>query len=79
MNIANTSSAKVLLQWNWEAEHEDRRKEARMDRAVHNAQPFQVDRRVLKDVAKEKLGIDVARIVYLSSGKVKHVFHHLSC
>ena len=56
------------LEWDWDLEHQDRAKETKADRAVHNAQPFLVDRRVLKDVVKEKLRVDVARIVFLSSG-----------
>lgn len=40
-----------------------------MDTAVHHVQPFQVDRRVLKDVVREKIGIEVARIVFLNAGK----------
>jgi len=56
------------LEWDWDLEHQDRAKEAKVDRAVHHAQPFLVDRRVLKDVVKEKFQVDVARIAFLSSG-----------
>jgi len=56
------------LEWDWDLEHRDRAKEAKADRAVHHAQPFHVDRSVLKDVVKEKFKVDVARIVFLSSG-----------
>jgi len=56
------------LEWDWDLEHQDRAKEAKADRAIHHAQPFHVDRRVLKDVAKEKFKVDVARISFLSSG-----------
>jgi len=57
------------LQWDWDLEHQDRAKEARADGAFHHVQPFHVDRNVLKDVVKEKLQVDIARIVFLSSGE----------
>jgi hypothetical protein len=60
--------AKKKLEWDWGLEHQDRAKETKADRAVHHAQPFLVDRRVLRDVVKEKFRLDVARIVFLSSG-----------
>lgn len=56
------------LQWSWEIEHADRKREAKADATMHNATPFQVDRRVLKDVVRENKGIDVGRIEFLSSG-----------
>jgi len=56
------------LEWDWDLEHQDRAKEVKADRAIHHAQPFLVDRRVLKDVVKEKFKVDVARIGFLSSG-----------
>ncbi|TCD68756.1 hypothetical protein EIP91_009902 [Steccherinum ochraceum] len=59
---------KALLQWDWDLEHEDRRREARADAAVHNAQPFQVDRKLLKDIVVEKMGAEVARIQFLGAG-----------
>jgi hypothetical protein len=64
------------LEWDWDLEHQDRAKEAKADRAVHNAQPFLVDRRVLKDVVKEKFQVDVARIVFLSSGAFHNLRNH---
>lgn len=57
------------LEWDWDIEHEDRRKEAKADAAMHGAAPFLVDRRVLKDVVTEKVGVDVGRISFLSSGE----------
>jgi len=30
---------------------------------------FEVDRKILKDVVREKLGVDVGRITFLSSGE----------
>ncbi|TFK65517.1 hypothetical protein BDN72DRAFT_195551 [Pluteus cervinus] len=56
------------LKWDWGVEHEDRKREAKADHGFHNSTPFQVDRRVLKDVVLEKMGVDVARITFLSSG-----------
>jgi len=57
------------LEWDWDLEHKDRARETKADRAVHQAQPFHVDRRLLKDVVKEKFQVEVARIVFLSSGE----------
>ena len=57
------------LQWDWEYEHADRKNEAKADAALHGSIPFQVDRKVLKDVVREKMGLDVARITFLSSGE----------
>ncbi|KAG5641921.1 hypothetical protein DXG03_003967 [Asterophora parasitica] len=62
------------LQWSWEIEHADRKREAKVDAAQHGATPFQVDRRVLKDVVRENKGIDVGRIQFLSAG----TFHKAS-
>ena len=60
--------AKLPLVWSWEIEHGDRKKEARADAAVHGAAPFQGDRKLLKDIVKEKMGTDVARITFLGAG-----------
>lgn len=59
---------KPLLQWDWDIEHEDRRREAKADAVVHNAQPFQVDRKLLKDIVYERVGAEVARIRFLGAG-----------
>ncbi|KAG6835620.1 hypothetical protein H0H93_016444 [Arthromyces matolae] len=57
------------LQWSWEIEHADRKREAKAEGAADGAAaPFPVDRRVLKDVVREHRGVDVGRIVFLSSG-----------
>ena len=61
-------SAAMPIEWSWEVEHEDRRRENKADAAVHGAQPFLVDRRLLKDVVREKLECEVGRIQFLSSG-----------
>jgi hypothetical protein len=57
------------LEWDWDLEHQDRAKEAKADRAVHHAQPFLVDRRILRDVVQEKFQVEVARIAFISSGE----------
>ncbi|KAI0037222.1 hypothetical protein K488DRAFT_39445 [Vararia minispora EC-137] len=56
------------VEWSWELEHEDRKREAKEDSTIHGAQPFLVDRKLLKDVVKENLETDVGRIRFLSSG-----------
>ena len=58
------------LEWDWEYEQTDRKLEARADAALHGAIPFQVDRKVLKDVVREKMGVDVGRISFLMSGEL---------
>ena len=59
---------KPPIEWDWDLEHEDRRVEAHADAAMHSFQPFQVDRKLLKDVVREKMGTEVGRIKFLSSG-----------
>ena len=56
------------LQWDWTTEHADRKRESKADAAFHGASPFEVDRRVLKDVVREKMGVEVGRITFLSAG-----------
>lgn len=62
------------LEWSWPLEHADREKERRADASassdsIHHSGPFEVDRRVLKDVVREKMGgVEVARIEFLSAG-----------
>ncbi|KAJ6571519.1 hypothetical protein B0H19DRAFT_1255487 [Mycena capillaripes] len=56
------------LEWDWDIEHADRKREAQADAALHGATPFEVDRRVLKDVVLEHMKTPVARIVFLSAG-----------
>ena len=58
----------VILEWDWDIEHADRKREAQADAALHGATPFEVDRRVLKDVVLEHMRTPVARIVFLSAG-----------
>jgi hypothetical protein len=66
-NLANHARPSVI-EWDWELEHADRKREAKADSAVHGAQPFLVDRNLLRDVIKEKLDCRVCRIMFLSSG-----------
>lgn len=57
------------LKWSWQAEHEDRKREAKADAAVHGAAPFQVDRKLLKDIVREKMDAEVVRIKFLGAGE----------
>ncbi|KAJ3829145.1 hypothetical protein EV361DRAFT_878494 [Lentinula raphanica] len=57
-----------VLEWDWDIEHADRKAEAKADAALHGALPFEVDRKVLKDVVREKMGAEVVRIKFLSAG-----------
>jgi hypothetical protein len=69
-----------IIEWDWDIEHDDRRREAKYDAALHDAQhPFQVDRRVLKDVVRENMDDEVGRIVFISSGKQYHLGVSRSC
>ncbi|TRM59631.1 hypothetical protein BD626DRAFT_559529 [Schizophyllum amplum] len=56
------------LEWDWNIEHDDRKREAAADATLLDASPFQVDRRVLKDVVREQMSLDVGRIQFLSAG-----------
>ena len=63
-----TNPPRLPLAWDWTLEHEDRKKERKVDAALHGLIPFEVDRKLLKDVVREKMGVEVARITFLSSG-----------
>lgn len=65
---SKTSELLPPLRWDWETEHKDRQRERKADAALHGATPFEVDRRVLKDVVREKMGVEVGRITFLSAG-----------
>ncbi|KIK70042.1 hypothetical protein GYMLUDRAFT_213098 [Collybiopsis luxurians FD-317 M1] len=56
------------LEWDWDIEHADRKAERKADAAFHGALPFEVDRKLLKDVVREKMGVEVVRIKFLSAG-----------
>lgn len=60
---------KKPLVWDWTLEHEDRKKEAKSDEARHGAGPFQVDRKLLKDIVREKMEAEVVRIQFLGAGE----------
>ncbi|KAJ7686195.1 hypothetical protein B0H17DRAFT_720176 [Mycena rosella] len=64
----NESDSAPPLEWDWDIEHADRKREAQADAALHGATPFEVDRRILKDVVLEHMKTPVARIVFLSAG-----------
>ncbi|OAX40566.1 hypothetical protein K503DRAFT_714283 [Rhizopogon vinicolor AM-OR11-026] len=66
--LPQASPSTTVIEWDWDVEHHDRHLEARADATLHGAQPFQVDRRVLKDVVRETMGCEVGRIKFLSSG-----------
>jgi len=57
------------LVWDWTIEHEDRKRERKADAAFHHSTPFEVDRKILKDVVREKMGVEAGRIQFLSAGE----------
>ncbi|KAI8986764.1 hypothetical protein BD414DRAFT_415982 [Trametes punicea] len=59
---------KPRLVWDWDIEHADRQEERKADAAVHGAIPFEVDRKLLKDIVQERMGAEVARIKFLGAG-----------
>jgi hypothetical protein len=61
----------TTLEWDWDIEHADRKLEAKADAEWQSELPFQVDRKVLKDVVRERMGLEVGRIHFLSLGKSK--------
>lgn len=61
-------TTKPALVWDWDIEHEDRKREKNADASLRGAAPFEVDRRALKDVVREKIGLEVGRIRFLSAG-----------
>ncbi|KZT70499.1 hypothetical protein DAEQUDRAFT_744727 [Daedalea quercina L-15889] len=66
--MADDLCSKPPLVWDWDIEHADRQAEARADAAVHGASPFQVDRKLLKDIVHEKMAEEVVRIKFLGAG-----------
>ncbi|EAU81509.2 protein kinase subdomain-containing protein PKL/CAK/Fmp29 [Coprinopsis cinerea okayama7 len=61
--------AREPLEWDWDIEHEDRKREKERDATLFPREtPFEVDRRLLKDVVREKMGVEVGRIKFLSAG-----------
>lgn len=53
------------FEWDWEIDQADRARERRHDGTDVT---FQVDRKVMRDVVKERMGAEVARIRFISSG-----------
>lgn len=74
--MADDLCSKAPLVWDWDIEHADRKSEAKADAAVHGAPPFQVDRKLLKDIVQEKMGEDVVRIRFLGAGTFHKVSGH---
>lgn len=68
LDLKDVSTQELLL-WDWDIEHADRRREAKADAALNGAPPFQVDRKLLKDIVLEKMCAEVGRITFLSSGE----------
>ncbi|KAH9912436.1 uncharacterized protein B0H18DRAFT_1054066 [Fomitopsis serialis] len=66
--MADDLCAKPPFVWDWDIEHADRKAETKADAAVHGAPPFQVDRKLLKDIVHEKMGENVVRIKFLGAG-----------
>ncbi|KAF8970073.1 hypothetical protein BDZ97DRAFT_1791839 [Flammula alnicola] len=62
------TEAQPPLIWDWAIEHADRKKERKADAALHGATTFEVDRKLLKDVVREKMGVEVGRITFLNAG-----------
>jgi hypothetical protein len=62
------------LVWDWDIEHADRKRERQEDAALRDQAPFEVDRRLLKDVVREKMGVEVGRIRFLSAGALPRFF-----
>ncbi|KAG6332731.1 hypothetical protein ID866_6356 [Astraeus odoratus] len=62
------------IEWDWDVEHMDRKRESKADSVLHGAQSFHVDRRVLKDVIRQNTHAEVGRITFLSSGTPR-TFH----
>jgi hypothetical protein len=78
--------------WDWAIEHADRAREKAADaaRAKHHGDragagidqaPFEVDRKVVKDIVGEKMAEDVGRILFIGSGTFNKVSFrtHFSC
>ncbi|TEB31932.1 hypothetical protein FA13DRAFT_1754691 [Coprinellus micaceus] len=62
-----TGDREPPLVWDWDIEHADRKRERQEDAALRDQAPFEVDRRLLKDVVREKMGVEVGRIRFLSA------------
>ncbi|KAH8115884.1 hypothetical protein DFH11DRAFT_1506822 [Phellopilus nigrolimitatus] len=54
----------LRLEWDWDIDVADRAREAKHDGGDTS---FQVDRRVMRDIVKEHMGAEVARIRFISS------------
>ncbi|KAG1763292.1 hypothetical protein EDD22DRAFT_887499 [Suillus occidentalis] len=65
--LPQPSTSMSPIQWDWDLEHHDRSLEAKADAALHGAQPFQVDRRVLKDVVREMTACEAYLVTLVDS------------
>lgn len=45
---------------------------------MRDSAPFEVDRRLLKDVVREKMGVEVGRIKFLSAGAYLSSLSHIA-
>lgn len=59
------------IEWDWDVEAEDRDRERQVDHDLQGAPIFQVERRVLKDVVREKMDCEAGRIKFLSAGEIE--------
>jgi hypothetical protein len=59
----------MTLEWDWDIEHADGKLETKADAEWQSELPFQVNRKVLKDVVRERMGLEVGRINFLSLSK----------
>lgn len=64
------------LEWDWALEHADRTRELRLDAAGGVGDIFQIDRKALRDAVKEKMGGEVVRIRFISSGSSSTPYIH---
>jgi hypothetical protein len=74
LNHRINATHKEPLIWSWPYEHADRKREREADKALrhgagHHNMPFEVDRKLLKDIVGEKMGEGVGRIEFLSAGR----------
>ena len=74
--MADDLCLKAPLVWDWDIEHADRKLEAKADATAHSSPPFQVDRKLLKDIVQEKMSEDVVRIKFLGAGTFHKVSAH---
>jgi hypothetical protein len=79
LTMISTAPVAPLI-WSWPHEHADRKREREADESLHgrhgtthyiygsHSMPFEVDRKLLKDLVREKMGDEVGRIEFMSAG-----------